>query len=171
MSYHYDPILALDELNEENLLPNPVFVRDMIFRAKLTPEQAREVDSAFEPYLAIFAPAYIRGFLVDRTKCLKTTICGPVTHHVLSAGTVTEARDCYDRADASSGRWMHVRSDSVRSDRYSGRVWILSLPELSTPYGRACGCLRSVHRWPGRVVVGRPSAIRIFAWCTSGILP
>ena len=57
MSYHYDPVLALDELNEENLLPNPVFVRDMIFRAKLTPEQAREVEGKFEPYLATFGEA------------------------------------------------------------------------------------------------------------------
>ncbi len=57
MSYHYDPELALDELREENLLPNPVFVRDMIFRAQLPPEKAREVDLVFEPYLAVFGEA------------------------------------------------------------------------------------------------------------------
>ena len=57
MSYHYDPEQALDELNEDNLLPNPVLVRDMIFRAQLAPEKAREVDLAFEPYLARFGEA------------------------------------------------------------------------------------------------------------------
>lgn len=54
MAYHYDPELAIEELNEDNLLPNPVYVRDMIFRAQLPPERAREVDLAFQQYLSHF---------------------------------------------------------------------------------------------------------------------
>ena len=34
--YHYDPNTALEELNEDATLPNPVHVRDMILRKKLT---------------------------------------------------------------------------------------------------------------------------------------
>ena len=33
--YHYDPSTALEELNEDATLPNPVHVRDMILRKKL----------------------------------------------------------------------------------------------------------------------------------------
>ena len=33
--YHYDPTTALEELNEEAVLPNPVRVRDMMLRAHL----------------------------------------------------------------------------------------------------------------------------------------
>lgn len=36
------------ELSEEVLLPNPVFVRDMILRAKLTPETALELNREFQ---------------------------------------------------------------------------------------------------------------------------
>ena len=36
MGYHYDPEQALEELSEDVVLPNPVHVRDMIFRARLT---------------------------------------------------------------------------------------------------------------------------------------
>lgn len=52
MAYHYDPEQALEELKEDVLLPNPVFVRDMIFRAQLPAEAALEVDRDFEGYLA-----------------------------------------------------------------------------------------------------------------------
>ncbi|MFQ5695144.1 MAG: hypothetical protein ACE5HB_04070 [Terriglobia bacterium] len=54
MAYHYDPVLALEELNEDILLPNPVHVRDMIFRARLPAEKAVEVDRDFEAYLKQF---------------------------------------------------------------------------------------------------------------------
>lgn len=54
MAYHYDPQQALEELTEDVLLPNPVFVRDMIFRAKLPADRALEVDRDFESYLAQF---------------------------------------------------------------------------------------------------------------------
>lgn len=54
MAYHYDPEQALEELTEDVLLPNPVHVRDMIFRAKLPADLALEVDRDFESYLAQF---------------------------------------------------------------------------------------------------------------------
>lgn len=54
MAYHYDPAQALEELNEDVLLPNPVHVRDMIFRARLPAGQALEVDRDFESYLTQF---------------------------------------------------------------------------------------------------------------------
>ncbi|MFQ5778767.1 MAG: hypothetical protein ACE5IP_12245 [Terriglobia bacterium] len=54
MAYHYDPEQALVELTEDILLPNPVHVRDMIFRARLPAERALEVDRDFETYLARF---------------------------------------------------------------------------------------------------------------------
>ena len=33
--YHYDPKTALEELNEDATLPNPVHVRDMMLRKHL----------------------------------------------------------------------------------------------------------------------------------------
>lgn len=54
MAYHYDPEQALEELQDEAILPNPVHVRDMIFRARLGPEEARLVDQDLMVYLASF---------------------------------------------------------------------------------------------------------------------
>ena len=54
MDYHFDPRQALEELNEDALLPNPVFVRDMILRAKLSPDTALELNREFQNYLAHF---------------------------------------------------------------------------------------------------------------------
>ena len=39
--YHYQPTVALEELEEDAALPNPVHVRDMIIRARLSPDHAR----------------------------------------------------------------------------------------------------------------------------------
>ena len=39
--YHYDPNTALEELTEDATLPNPVHVRDMILRKRLSAEAAR----------------------------------------------------------------------------------------------------------------------------------
>jgi hypothetical protein len=52
--YHYDPETALEELDEEAILPHPVHLRDMILRAKLTPEQALETNRQFQSYLHAF---------------------------------------------------------------------------------------------------------------------
>ncbi len=42
--YHYDPATALEELQEDAVLPNPVHIRDMIVRARLQPDQALELN-------------------------------------------------------------------------------------------------------------------------------
>ncbi len=52
--YHYDLTTALEELDEEALLPNPVHVRDMIMRAGLNPKSAAEVNREFQQYLRRF---------------------------------------------------------------------------------------------------------------------
>ncbi len=54
MGYHYDPEQALEELQEDAVLPNPVFVRDMIFRARLPVGATRTVDADLQTYLADF---------------------------------------------------------------------------------------------------------------------
>ncbi len=48
--YHYDPATALDELNEDALLPNPVRLRDMMLRAKLSPDRSLELNRLFVEY-------------------------------------------------------------------------------------------------------------------------
>jgi hypothetical protein len=55
--YHYDPVIALEELQEEALLPNPVHVRDMMVRAHLSPEQSLELNRKFQDYLHAFGDA------------------------------------------------------------------------------------------------------------------
>jgi len=52
--YHYDPEIALEELNEDAVLPHPVHVRDMIVRARLAPERALELNRRFQEYLRNF---------------------------------------------------------------------------------------------------------------------
>ena len=45
--YHYDPKTALEEVKEEAALPNPVHMRDMILRARLTPDRSLELNRQF----------------------------------------------------------------------------------------------------------------------------
>jgi len=45
--YHYNPSTALEELTEEAILPNPVHVRDMMLRRKLTADEALELNRIF----------------------------------------------------------------------------------------------------------------------------
>ncbi len=52
--YHYNPSTALEELNEEATLPNPVHVRDMLLRHKLTPDQSIELNRMFVEYQKFF---------------------------------------------------------------------------------------------------------------------
>lgn len=52
--YHYQPAVALEELQEDAVLPNPVHVRDMMIRARLSPEQAVELNNKFQEYLQSF---------------------------------------------------------------------------------------------------------------------
>lgn len=52
--YHYDPQTALEELQEEALLPHPVKLRDMILRNKLGPHEAQLLNHDFQDYLSRF---------------------------------------------------------------------------------------------------------------------
>jgi hypothetical protein len=55
--YHYDPRTALEELQEDALLPNPVHIRDMMVRSRLAPDQALELNRKFQIYLHSFGEA------------------------------------------------------------------------------------------------------------------
>jgi hypothetical protein len=52
--YHYNPETALEELNEEALLPHPVHLRDMIVRSRLQPDRAVVLNRSFQDYLHAF---------------------------------------------------------------------------------------------------------------------
>ena len=52
--YHYDPTIALEELNEDALLPHPVKLRDMIMRINLQPNEAQLMNSEFQDYITRF---------------------------------------------------------------------------------------------------------------------
>ena len=52
--YHYDVKAALEELQEEALLPHPVRLRDMILRTQLGPQEAQLLNHDFQDYLARF---------------------------------------------------------------------------------------------------------------------
>ena len=52
--YHYDPSIALEELNEDAVLPHPVKLRDMIMRIKLAPNEAQVMNAEFQDYIARF---------------------------------------------------------------------------------------------------------------------
>jgi hypothetical protein len=54
MMYHYDPSIALEELNEDAHLPHPVKLRDMIMRIKLAPNEAQVMNSEFQDYITRF---------------------------------------------------------------------------------------------------------------------
>ena len=48
--YHYDPTTALEELNEDAVLPNPVRLRDMLLRAHLDANHSLEYNRLFVEY-------------------------------------------------------------------------------------------------------------------------
>jgi hypothetical protein len=52
--YHYDAQIALEELQEDALLPHPVKLRDMILRTQLGAEDAQLLNHDFQEYLARF---------------------------------------------------------------------------------------------------------------------
>lgn len=52
--YHYDPQTALEELQEDALLPHPVKLRDMILRTQLAPADAQLINHEFQEYLTRF---------------------------------------------------------------------------------------------------------------------
>jgi hypothetical protein len=59
--YHYDPKLALEELSEEAVLPNPVRVRDMMLRAHMSAERSLELNRLFTDYQKHFGEAQKLG--------------------------------------------------------------------------------------------------------------
>jgi hypothetical protein len=52
--YHYDPNTALDELTEDAILPNPVHVRDMMLRKRLSADKSLEMNRLFVEYQKFF---------------------------------------------------------------------------------------------------------------------
>jgi hypothetical protein len=52
--YHYDAATALEELQEDALLPHPVKLRDMILRHQLGVQEAQTVNREFQEYLTKF---------------------------------------------------------------------------------------------------------------------
>jgi hypothetical protein len=64
----FDPATALEDLNDETRLPNPVHMRDLILRAHLQPEQSLELNRQFTEYQKHFGEALKLG------KSLLTTL-------------------------------------------------------------------------------------------------
>lgn len=52
--YHYDAATALEELQEDALLPHPVKLRDIILRHQLGVSDAQLLNQEFQDYLARF---------------------------------------------------------------------------------------------------------------------
>ena len=52
--YHYNPETALEELNEDAVIPHPVHLRDMIVRSRLQLERALALNWSFQEYLHAF---------------------------------------------------------------------------------------------------------------------
>jgi hypothetical protein len=59
--YHYDPNTALEELTEDATLPNPVHVRDMILRQRLSPDRSLELNRMFVEYQKHFGEMQTLG--------------------------------------------------------------------------------------------------------------
>ena len=65
--YHYNPKIALEELQEEAVLPHPVKLRDMILRNQLGPQDAPLLNHDFQEYLTRFGELQkIAGGILDR---------------------------------------------------------------------------------------------------------
>jgi hypothetical protein len=59
--YHYNPATALEELTEDATLPNPVHVRDMMLRRKLTADESLELNRIFVAYQRAFGESQKLG--------------------------------------------------------------------------------------------------------------
>jgi hypothetical protein len=59
--YHYNAATALEELTEDATLPNPVHVRDMMLRRKLSADQSLELNRIFVEYQKFFGEAQKLG--------------------------------------------------------------------------------------------------------------
>jgi hypothetical protein len=67
--YHYDPAVALEELTEEAVLPNPVRVRDMLLRAHLDVERSLDYNRQFVEYQRKFGELQELGRHLLRALC------------------------------------------------------------------------------------------------------
>jgi hypothetical protein len=52
--YHYNAATALEELQEDAVLPHPVKLRDMILRTEHPPDEAQRLNQEFQDYLTRF---------------------------------------------------------------------------------------------------------------------
>ncbi len=52
--YHYNATTALEELQEDAVLPHPVKLRDMILRTVHDAAEAQQLNQEFQDYLARF---------------------------------------------------------------------------------------------------------------------
>lgn len=59
--YHYNPQTALEELNEDATLPNPVHMRDMMLRAHMDADHSIEMNRIFLEYQKHFGEAQKLG--------------------------------------------------------------------------------------------------------------
>ena len=57
MPDRFDAKIALEELQEDAVLPHPVRLRDMILRTMLVAEDARDINREFQEYLATYGQA------------------------------------------------------------------------------------------------------------------
>ncbi|HXJ13924.1 MAG TPA: hypothetical protein VNH19_16735 [Candidatus Limnocylindrales bacterium] len=65
--YHYDPKIALEELQEEAVLPHPVKLRDMILRNQLGAQDAQHLNHDFQDYLTRFGELQkLAGGILDK---------------------------------------------------------------------------------------------------------
>ena len=60
----YDPKSALEDLNEDALLPHPVRLRDMILRVNLGADEALDLNREFQNYLALFGQTQQVGRMI-----------------------------------------------------------------------------------------------------------
>jgi hypothetical protein len=54
MTDRFDAKIALEELQEDALLPHPVRLRDMILRNVLAAQDARDINREFQEYLTAY---------------------------------------------------------------------------------------------------------------------
>ena len=65
--YHYDPDQALTELEEENALPDPVRLRDTIFRAHPQGKTAVDIHQDLQEYFNEWNAAASRARTILKT--------------------------------------------------------------------------------------------------------
>ena len=72
----YDPKSALEELNEDAVLPHPVRLRDMILRMSVGATDALDLNREFQNYLSLFGQTQQIG-----REILQKLAAGSPKHH------------------------------------------------------------------------------------------